>query len=97
VFEQAFDDIEDIIFDGGSQDGSAALISFWTAKSLVNAAVSEPDDGVCNAVNKGMRMAIGQYVILLNSSDVFADIDVLTQVHDVLASRDYNGVLGWGN
>ena len=96
VFEQNFENFEYIIVDGGSQDGSAALIDFWKRQGLANKGVSERDGGVYDAMNKGMRMASGHYVCFLNSSDVFADKNVLDRVHKVLSTDDYDGVLGWG-
>lgn len=96
VFEQSFENLEYIIVDGGSQDGSAALINFWKTQGLADQGVSEKDGGVYDAMNKGMRMASGRYVCFLNSSDVFADKDVLDRVHKVLSSDEYDGVLGWG-
>ncbi|MFV1874464.1 glycosyltransferase [Nioella sp.] len=96
VFEQSFEDFEYIIVDGASKDGSAALMQFWQAQGLVNKAVSEPDTGVYDAMNKGLRLASGKYVCFLNSSDVFAHSGVLELVHNVLKDGQSDGALGWG-
>ncbi|MCL4674866.1 MAG: glycosyltransferase, partial [Pararhodobacter sp.] len=96
VFEQNFQDFEFIIVDGASQDGSTALMEFWHAQGLAGTIVSEPDTGVYDAMNKGMRLASGRYVCFLNASDVFADAEVLRRVHGALGSDDLDGLLGWG-
>lgn len=71
VISQTFRDFEWIVIDGGSTDGSRELIerykdhfSFW---------VSEPDKGVYNAMNKGIRIAKGDYLQFLNSGDWLYD------------------------
>jgi glycosyltransferase involved in cell wall biosynthesis len=75
VIHQSYDDIEYIIIDGGSTDGSTAYIrekqkhfSYW---------VSEPDSGVYNAMNKGIDRANGEYLLFLNSGDYLADENVI--------------------
>lgn len=76
VFEQTYKNIEYIIIDGGSTDGSKAYlqdhnqnIDYW---------VSEPDKGVYNAMNKGIKIASGEYVLFLNSGDHFYSKDALS-------------------
>jgi glycosyltransferase involved in cell wall biosynthesis len=71
VVSQTFKDFEWIIIDGGSTDGSKELIeqyadqfAFW---------VSEPDKGIYNAMNKGIRVAKGDYLQFLNSGDWLCD------------------------
>lgn len=75
VVSQTFRDFEWIVIDGGSTDGSKELIeqyadhfSYW---------VSEPDKGIYNAMNKGIRAAKGDYLLFLNSGDWLIDDDVL--------------------
>lgn len=96
VFCQAFKDFEYLIVDGASTDGTAGLVEFWQANGLVSHAVSEPDTGVYNAMNKALRLACGQYVCFLNTGDVFASNDVLTKVHALLQGGQLDGLLGWG-
>ncbi|WP_292891601.1 glycosyltransferase family 2 protein [Nonlabens sp.] len=69
VQEQTLTNYEHILIDGGSTDGSAALteqhqdnFSYW---------VSEPDDGIYHAMNKGIAVARGDYLLFLNSGDHF--------------------------
>ncbi|MBC7888326.1 MAG: glycosyltransferase [Ferruginibacter sp.] len=84
VAGQTFQDFEYIIIDGGSTDGSvdiikqhAASISYW---------VSEPDTGIYNAMNKGIRAARGEYLLFLNSGDWFCNNDILS-----IFAKDTNG------
>jgi glycosyltransferase involved in cell wall biosynthesis len=86
VFEQTYQNIEYIIIDGGSSDGSKELIeslsgkfSFW---------VSEPDSGIYNAMNKGVMKASGDYVIHMNSGDAFYSKNTLTECISSLASGE---------
>lgn len=96
VFEQNFQDIEYIIVDGLSNDHTQSLIQFWQNQGLVTLSVSESDYGVYNAMNKGLRLARGEFVLFLNTNDTFASSNVLQKVHDLLRSRMLDGVLGWG-
>ena len=96
VFRQTFKDFEYIIVDGASTDGTSGLVEFWQANGLVNHALSEPDTGVYNAMNKGMRLAKGAFVCFLNAGDIFANDDVLGTVHALLQDSALDGVLGWG-
>lgn len=100
VFEQDFDDFEYIVVDGGAGDGTEDLIKFWQVQGLVTRAVSERDFGVYNAMNKGLDMAQGEFVLFLNASDVFENNSVLSTVHGVLEQErpegPLDGVLGWG-
>jgi glycosyltransferase involved in cell wall biosynthesis len=82
VIHQSYDDIEYIIIDGGSTDGSTAYIrekqkhfSYW---------VSEPDKGIYNAMNKGIDQANGDYLLFLNSGDWLYNTDVISFVSERL-------------
>lgn len=78
VISQTFKDFEWIVIDGGSSDGSRELIeqyadhfAYW---------VSESDKGIYNAMNKGIKVAQGEYLQFLNSGDSFSDSKVLEKV-----------------
>lgn len=86
VICQTWKDYEWIIIDGGSTDGSKELIeqyqqhfSYWC---------SEPDNGVYNAMNKGIDKAQGEYLLFLNSGDVLYDEHVLQKVDDMHLDAD---------
>ncbi len=85
VYSQTFTDFEYIIVDGGSTDGSVDVIENLTTNSEWLKAhplkwVSEPDKGIYNAMNKGIRMAKGEYLQFLNSGDYLLDENVLSNV-----------------
>ena len=69
VFNQTFKDYEFIIIDGSSNDGSKEYIG--EIKNKLTQFVSEKDTGIYNAMNKGIKMAKGDYVYFLNSGDIF--------------------------
>jgi len=70
---------ESLVIDGGSTDGTPALIANRFGK-LVNHLVSEPDKGIYDALNKGIRAASGDIIGLLHSDDEFAASDILEAV-----------------
>lgn len=67
VISQTFKDYEWIIIDGGSTDGSKELIEKYS--SYITYWISEPDKGIYNAMNKGIKVAKGEYLQFLNSGD----------------------------
>lgn len=86
VIAQTSRDFEYIIIDGGSTDGSKEYIA---QLPRVDYWVSEPDKGIYNAMNKGIRMAQGEYCIFMNSGDAFFAPDVLDQVIPLLNGGDF--------
>lgn len=77
VFEQTWQDFEFIVIDGGSVDGSEDFIKINQEK--INFWVSEPDSGIYNAMNKGIKEATGKYLYFLNSGDCLNNKEVLFQ------------------
>src|SRR3546814_379964 len=67
VINQDYDAIEYIIVDGGSTDGTLDIIKNYEDK--ITKWISEPDKGIYNAMNKGLKMASGDYVLFMNSGD----------------------------
>lgn len=78
VLAQDYADIEYIIIDGGSKDGTLAIVEEYADR--IAKIVSEPDRGIYDAMNKGIRMATGDIVGILNSDDFFLDSHVISQV-----------------
>lgn len=87
VVSQTYKDFEWIIIDGGSTDGSRELIEAYS--DHVSYWVSEFDSGIYNAINKGVRVATGDYYICLNSGDYLADNEVLERVAPLLDGADF--------
>ena len=86
VVQQTWKEFEYIIIDGGSTDGSAAFIE--SKSETIDYWVSEPDQGIYNAMNKGIAKASGEYLLFLNSGDHLYDDKVLAQSVSHLTSYD---------
>ena len=71
VLGQDYSDIEYIIVDGASSDGTLAVVKSYEGCERLTKIVSEPDSGMYEAINKGIRMAKGDIVGLLHSDDFF--------------------------
>jgi glycosyltransferase involved in cell wall biosynthesis len=78
VLNQTHRNIEYIVIDGGSTDGTTEIIKKYA--SNISYWVSEKDDGLYDAMNKGLRVAKGDYVIFMNSGDSFVDQHVLANI-----------------
>jgi glycosyltransferase involved in cell wall biosynthesis len=78
VQRQSYRNIEHIVIDGNSTDGSQTIIQEF--KEHLTYFVSEPDSGVYEAMNKGIAVSKGEYLQFLNSGDVFQDDEVLNDV-----------------
>ena len=78
VISQNYDDIEYIVIDGGSLDGSKETI--LQNKDKISYWLSEEDKGIYHAMNKGINVATGEYALFLNSGDVLYDKDVIAKV-----------------
>lgn len=83
--KQSFKDFEHIIIDGASSDNSISVIEKY--ESRLTYWISEPDNGVYNAMNKGIVRAQGEYLLFLNSGDWLED-DILLQVFDNSFTED---------
>ena len=78
VVNQKYNDIEYIIIDGGSKDKTIDIIhEFSTSISRI---VSEPDKGIYDAINKGIRFATGEYVGLIHAGDRLYDEHVIEKI-----------------
>ena len=78
VLSQTYPHIEYIIIDGGSTDGTVELIKRYSGR--IAGWISEPDDGIYDAMNKGLQKATGEWVSFMNAGDVFNNDQVLSQV-----------------
>lgn len=85
VAAQTFKDIEHIVVDGGSTDQTLAIIEQWQMHEI--RLVSEPDNGIYDAMNKGLALATGEVVGFLNSDDLYADVSVLSQIAKVFQDK----------
>ena len=77
IGNQDYPDLEHIIIDGGSKDGTLKIVAEYPHVSQV---VSEPDRGLYDAMNKGLKMATGEVAVVLNSDDFYTHSQVLSRV-----------------
>ncbi len=89
VAEQDYPHVEYIVVDGLSKDNTMELVN--AAGSLVHRCVSEPDQGLYDAMNKGLALATGNYVLFLNAGDTLADGHVLSEIFSLPEADVYYG------
>ena len=96
VAAQTYNEFEYIIIDGASTDGSVEVIKKYESEFAHLKWVSEPDKGIYNAMNKGIRMASGDYIQILNSADCLAAPDVTERMLAALEEKGQPTIL-YGN
>lgn len=96
VASQTFKEFEYVVVDGASTDSSVEVIKKYESRFVHLKWVSEPDSGIYNAMNKGIRMASGDYIQILNSADCLAAPDVTERMIAVLANSGNPSIL-YGN
>ena len=92
VFKQNHEDIEYIIVDGGSSDGTLAILE--THKNRISSFISEPDNGIYDAMNKGIALATGDIIGILNADDFYADSNVISTVASVFENDNFDCCYG---
>lgn len=92
VISQNYPEIEYIIIDGGSTDGTLQIIDKY--RDFISVVISEPDQGIYDAMNKGIRRATGNIVGTLNADDALAGNDVLAAVARTFELQDADVVYG---
>lgn len=85
VANQSYDNIEYIVVDGGSKDATLDLIKKHA--STISKWVSEPDRGLYDAMNKGIQMATGEVIGLINSDDFFCDSQAIEKVMNIFQNN----------
>jgi glycosyltransferase len=78
VLSQQGIDLDYVMIDGGSKDGTLEIIRSYGNR--ISTFISEPDKGIYNAMNKGLRLAKGEIIAILNSDDYYAGPAVLSDV-----------------
>jgi glycosyltransferase involved in cell wall biosynthesis len=86
VINQTYSAIEYIIIDGASTDGTLEIINRF--KNEIDVVISEPDKGIYDAMNKGLKNAKGDYVVFMNSGDEFYENTTVEQVFRTSAFAD---------
>lgn len=93
VLNQTYPNIEYIIVDGGSTDGNPDIIECY--RERIARIILQPDQGMYDAMNKGIRSATGDIIGILNSDDFYENKDVITQVVNALQSTKADCL--WGD
>lgn len=78
VINQTYKSIEYVIVDGGSTDDTLSILKKYNNR--INILMSEPDKGVYDAMNKGVKLASGDWVLFMNAGDVFYSNDVVERI-----------------
>lgn len=86
VMKQKYTDFEYVLIDGASRDATIRIAEQYKDKIPNMRIISEPDHGIYDAMNKGAKIAKGEYVFFLNAGDIFVDETVLMQVGSSLNS-----------
>lgn len=95
VLAQKYDDYEHIIIDGASKDSTMSIVKKYEPEYNGRLKyVSEPDKGIYNAMNKGLKMVAGDVAGTLNSDDIYADNEVLNAVANAFAAGNTDCVFG---
>jgi len=92
VLVQTCSNIEYIIIDGGSTDGTLDILEKY--KKNISVVVSEPDSGIYDAMNKGIKLATGDVIGILNSDDIYTDKTVLADIMNVFWQESIDACYG---
>lgn len=92
VISQTYKNIEYIIIDGGSTDGTTKIIEKY--KNKIDCFISEPDNGIYDAMNKAIGLANGEWINFMNAGDTFASNDVLSKIFEEYDVSDYDFMYG---
>ena len=89
VLNQDYDSIEYIIVDGNSNDGTKEVIKSYGNK--IDIFLSEPDKGIYDAMNKGIELATGDIIGILNADDFYADQTVISSIAEAFKKTGADG------
>lgn len=92
VLKQSYKDIEYLIIDGGSTDGTLEVVKRYETR--ITQIISEPDNGIYDALNKGLCLATGEIVGFLHADDLYAHEHVLENVVQVMAESGVDSCYG---
>lgn len=92
VLSQKYKDIEYIIIDGGSTDGTLDILAKY--RSQIAQCISEPDKGIYDAMNKGLKLATGDCIAFLNSDDFYASANAVSSIMKAFETMNVDAVYG---
>lgn len=85
VLRQTYKNVEYIIIDGSSKDGTMDIVKSY--ESQITRIISEPDTGIYNAMNKGLKIATGDYIYFANCGDEIAGANVLENIANAICAE----------
>lgn len=86
VFSQTYDNIEVIVVDGESTDDTLNIVNKFSDK--IDIVISEPDKGIYDAMNKGVKVSTGDFIIFMNSGDRFASEDIINDIFNEYQDKE---------
>ncbi|GET24190.1 glycosyltransferase family 2 protein [Prolixibacter sp. NT017] len=92
IKNQTYSDIEHIIIDGKSKDNTLEIIK--TTPNRITKIISEPDNGIYDAMNKGIQLASGDVVGILNSDDFYASDTIIEEIVNIFEATSCDCVYG---
>jgi glycosyltransferase involved in cell wall biosynthesis len=92
IHGQTFRSIEHIVIDGGSTEGTLDIVHKY--QSGIAKLISERDDGIYDAMNKGIRLATGEVIGILNADDFYPNSGILEKVSQVFENEDIESCYG---
>ncbi|MBR4625247.1 MAG: glycosyltransferase [Alphaproteobacteria bacterium] len=92
IVHQPFQDFQGIVVDGASTDGTLDILKEYSSR--INILISEPDKGIYNAMNKGIKHATGEYINFMNGGDEFYNNNVL---ENVFLNKTFKGDIIYGD
>ena len=92
VLGQTYPHIDYIIVDGGSTDGTQAIVAQYGTR--ISRFISEPDNGLYDAMNKGVKLATGDVIGILNADDLYRHADVVSRVVATFNQQNADAVYG---
>jgi glycosyltransferase involved in cell wall biosynthesis len=92
VLSQTYPDIEYIVLDGSSSDGTVELVNAYGNR--ISKFISEPDKGIYDAINKGIRLATGNIIGILHSDDFFYSNDIIEKIAASFNKYEIDAVFG---
>lgn len=91
IADQTYQNIEHIIIDGASKDNTLEIVKQFPHVAKM---VSEPDKGIYDAMNKGIKAATGDIIGILNSDDFYQDANLIQKVVDAFLQNEIDAVFG---
>jgi len=92
VHSQSYSNIEHIIIDAGSNDATTAIMD--ANRSKIAHYVSEKDRGIYDGINKGLRLATGDVIAMLNGDDIYVDENVINDIVNAFENSGTDAVYG---